>query len=102
MAANISHYFGESLHGASSSRKSNDLKQRFFDKKKKNCFPIVKLARKPRNVSFLTQNLTFLRIVGYPAAGVENAGFYTLQLERFGPTDQWIDEPTEGASYSAI
>ena len=59
-------------HHGQSPKKGEKSKQRFLGYNEKTHFPFVKSARKPRNVSFLTQNPRFLRIVGYPAAiGVE-------------------------------
>ena len=55
-------------HHGQSPKKGEKSKQRFFGYNEKTHFPFVKSARKPRNVSFLTQNPRFLRIVGYPAA----------------------------------
>ena len=57
-------------HHGQSPKKGEKSKQRFLGYNEKTHFPFVKSARKPRNVSFLTQNPRFLRIVGYPAAGV--------------------------------
>ena len=56
-------------HHGQSPKKGEKSKQRFLGYNEKTHFPFVKSARKPRNVSFLTQNPRFLRIVGYPAAG---------------------------------
>ena len=58
-------------HHGQSPKKGEKSKQRFLGYNEKTHFPFVKSARKPRNVSFLTQNPRFLRIVGYPAAYVE-------------------------------
>ena len=55
-------------HHGQSPKKGEKSKQRFLGYNEKTHFPFVKSARKPRNVSFLTQNPRFLRIVGYPAA----------------------------------
>ena len=41
-------------------------------------FPIVKLLRKPRILSFLTQILTFLRIVGNSAVRAAGAALLPL------------------------
>ena len=57
-------------HHGQSPKKGEKSKQRFLGYNEKTRFLFVKSARKPRNVSFLTQNPRFLRIVGYPAAGV--------------------------------
>ena len=57
-------------HHGQSPKKGEKLKQRFLGYNEKTHFPFVKSARKPRNVSFLTQNPRFLRIVGYPAASI--------------------------------
>ena len=54
-------------HHGQSPKKGEKSKQRFLGYNEKTHFPFVKSARKPRNVSFLTQNPRFLRIVGYPA-----------------------------------
>ena len=63
-------------HHGQSPKKGEKSKQRFLGYNEKTHFPFVKSARKPRNVSFLTQNPRFLRIVGYPAAWAFMA-FYT-------------------------
>jgi len=63
-------------HHGQSPKKGEKSKQRFLGYNEKTHFPFVKSARKPRNVSFLTQNPRFLRIVGYPAAGA----LHSLQL----------------------
>ena len=55
-------------HHGLSLKKEEKSKQRFLGYNEKTHFPFVKSARKPRNVSFLTQNPRFLRIVGNPAA----------------------------------
>ena len=50
----------------------------------------MKLVRKPRNVSFLTQILTFLRIVGNPAVWIHpRVVGDTKQTDR--PTDRQND-----------
>ena len=61
-------------HHGQSPKKGEKSKQRFLGYNEKTHFPFVKSARKPRNVSFLTQNPRFLRIVGYPAAGGKRGG----------------------------
>ena len=62
-------------HHGQSPKKGEKSKQRFLGYNEKTHFPFVKSARKPRNVSFLTQNPRFLRIVGYPAAGKPGSRF---------------------------
>ena len=54
-------------HHGQSPKKREKSKQRFLGYKEKTHFPFVKSARKPRNISFLTQTTRFLRIVGNPA-----------------------------------
>ena len=67
-------------HHGQSPKKGEKSKQRFLGYNEKTHFPFVKSARKPRNVSFLTQNPRFLRIVGYPAAEYERESFRERQL----------------------
>ena len=67
-------------HHGQSPKKGEKSKQRFLGYNEKTHFPFVKSARKPRNVSFLTQNPRFLRIVGYPAARVPSPHYSTVLL----------------------
>ena len=59
-------------HHGQSPKKGEKSKQRFLGCNEKTHFPFVKSAKKPRNVSFLTQNPRFLRIVGYPAGWIQH------------------------------
>ena len=70
-------------HHGLSLKKEEKSKQRFLGYNEKTHFPFVKSARKPRNVSFLTQNPRFLRIVGNPAAlcGLNYCRFFTCGYE---------------------
>ena len=65
-------------HHGQSPKKGEKSKQRFLGYNEKTHFPFVKSARKPRNVSFLTQNPRFLRIVGYPAAVLTRVSFFKM------------------------